>query len=338
MRSPDTTPPPLPLSPPPDPRKAGDRLRGRRPSIPPARTGEATPPRGLWPPGPSATGPMRRAPPNRHPPAPTVTSTGLQSYASTHGQPMDRFRAEAHRQEPGQYGDHTLHGPGDAEEARFRARPREAEGRTEAERPFASAPPGPPNRAPEGGRHKDRPPAPPPTRRRTAPDAQARARRDTRPRARRGEKGTGLPPPSEVARRRTGLGHETGGARTAWNGPTGALHRNHARCARHTDPGRGEGRGRRGSASAHTRKGQAGRTRGGIGPSPRNAQTPWNGVPAGEDKGHPDKMTRHTHTAGNAGEEGGARGEKRERAPAPTPQNCRERRAHTTRALQPPRQ
>ena len=199
-------------------------------------------------------------------------------------------------------------------------------------------PPGPPNRAPEGGRHKDRPPAPPPTRRRTAPDAQARARRDTRPRARRGEKGTGLPPPSEVARRRTGQGHETGGARTAWNGPTGALHRNHARCARHTDPGRGEGRGRRGSASAHTRKGQAGRTRGGIGPSPRNAQTPWNGVPAGEDKGHPDKMTRHTHTAGNAGEEGGARGEKRERAPAPTPQTCRERRAHTTRALQPPRQ
>ena len=36
--------------------------------------------------------------------------------------------------------------------------------------------------------------------------------------------------------------------------------------------------------------------------------------------------------------QGGAQGEKREPAPAPTPQTCRERRDHTTRALHPPRQ
>ena len=54
------------------------------------------------------------------------------------------------------------------------------------------------------------------------------------------------------------------------------------------------GRGRRGSASAHTHKGHAGKTRRATGPSPRNAQTAWNGVPASEDKGHPDGTARHT--------------------------------------------
>ena len=54
------------------------------------------------------------------------------------------------------------------------------------------------------------------------------------------------------------------------------------------------GSGRRGSASAHTRKGHAGTTRRATGPSTRNAHTAWNGVPASEGKGHPDRTARHT--------------------------------------------
>ena len=58
-------------------------------------------------------------------------------------------------------------------------------------------------------------------------------------------------------------------------------------------PGGGGG-GRRGSASAHTRKGHAGTTRRATGPSTRNAQTVWNGVPASEGKGQLDRTARHT--------------------------------------------
>ena len=46
--------------------------------------------------------------------------------------------------------------------------------------------------------------------------------------------------------------------------------------------------------SAHTHKGHAENTRRATGPSPWNAQTAWNGVPASEDKGHPDGTARHT--------------------------------------------
>ena len=80
-----------------------------------------------------------------------------------------------------------------------------------------------------------------------------------------------------------------------------------ARGAHATPPGRG-GNGRRGSASAHTRKGHTGTTRRATGPSARNAQTAWNGVPANEGKGHPDGTARHTHR----GTRGAGRG-KRER-------------------------
>ena len=70
----------------------------------------------------------------------------------------------------------------------------------------------------------------------------------------------------------------------------------------------GGGSGRRGSASAHTRKRHAGTTRRATGPSSRNAQTAWNGVPASEGKGHPDGTARHTQR----GTRGAGRG-KRER-------------------------
>ena len=102
------------------------------------------------------------------------------------------------------------------------------------------------------------------------------------------------PPPSKPNGARD-RGRTCGGARTTWNGPTSAQHGDRARCARHTNQGRGGGRrGRRGSASAHTHKGHAGNTRRATGPSPWNAQTAWNGLPASEDKGHPDETARHT--------------------------------------------
>ena len=96
-------------------------------------------------------------------------------------------------------------------------------------------------------------------------------------------------------------------AQTAWNGPTSAQRRDRARCARHTNQGGGGGRGHRGSASAHTHKGDTGNTRRATGPSPRNAQTAWNGVPASEDKRDPDRMARHTQR----GDRGPRRGKRR---------------------------
>ena len=117
------------------------------------------------------------------------------------------------------------------------------------------------------------------------------------PKPGRGETGPGRPPPStpDGARDR---GRTRGGARIAWNGPTSAQRRDRARCARHTTQGRGGGSGRRGRASAHTHKGHAGTTRRAAVPSSRNAETAPNGVPASEDKGHPDGTARHTRGAG----------------------------------------
>ena len=69
----------------------------------------------------------------------------------------------------------------------------------------------------------------------------------------------------------------------------------------------GGGSGGRGSASAHTHKGHAGNSRRATGPSSRNAQTAWNGVPASEGKGHPDGTARHTQR-GTRGAGRGKRG------------------------------
>ena len=96
----------------------------------------------------------------------------------------------------------------------------------------------------------------------------------------------------------------------------------------------GGGSGRRGSASAHTRKGHAGTTRRATGPSSRNAQTAWNGVPASEGKGHPDGTARHTQR----GTRGAGRG-KRERhntryrpePPEPAASAAHTRTGHCTR-------
>ena len=72
-------------------------------------------------------------------------------------------------------------------------------------------------------------------------------------------------------------------------------------------------------------------------PSSRNAQTTWNGVPAGEDKGHPDGATRYKHRDGREGGTAGGRGATRSCSGTALP-TCRECRAHINRALHLPRQ
>ena len=153
----------------------------------------------------------------------------------------------------------------------------------------------------------------------------ARGRRPRNPKPSRGEPGPDRPPPSTPDKARD-RGRTRGGARTKWNGPTSAQCRDHARCARHTTQ-RG-GSGHRESASAHTRKGHAGTTGRATGPSARNAQTAWNGVPASEGKGHPEGTARHTQR----GTRGAGRG-KQERhntryRPEPPPNRPRAPRTH----------
>ena len=117
---------------------------------------------------------------------------------------------------------------------------------------------------------------------------------------------TGPPPPqARQTEQGTGTGHaerhEPRG--TALPAPSGGTTR-----GAHATPPRGGGSGHRESASAHTRKGHAGTTRRATGPSERNAQTAWNGVPASEVKGDPDGSAHHTQRGTR-----GAGREKRER-------------------------
>ena len=93
-------------------------------------------------------------------------------------------------------------------------------------------------------------------------------------------------------------------------------------------PRRGGGRGRRDSASARTRKEHAGNTRKATKPSPRNAQTAWNGVPTSEDKGQPDRTLRHTQRGNRGAGGGGQRGRHKARhRPQPPGTGCE--RPHT---------
>ena len=132
------------------------------------------------------------------------------------------------------------------------------------------------------------------------------------------------PPQARQTEQGTGAGHAEG------HGPRGtALPAPSAGTTRgaHATPPRGGGSGRRGSASANTRKGHAGTTRRATGPSARNAQTAWNGVPASEGKGHPDGTARHTQR----GTRGAGRGkpERHNTRYRPEPPELAESAAHT---------
>ena len=118
------------------------------------------------------------------------------------------------------------------------------------------------------------------------------------------------------------------------NGPTSARHRDRARCARHTNQGRGGGKECRAIVSAHTHKGHAGNTRRATGPSTRNAQSAWNGVPASEDKGHPDGTAGNTQrrTRGAGTEKRGLHDTRcRPEPPEPAARAAHTRPGHCTR-------
>ena len=99
-------------------------------------------------------------------------------------------------------------------------------------------------------------------------------------------------------------------------------------------PTRGGGGVRCGSTSTHTRNGYAARSRRAARASPRNAQTAWNGVPAGEDKGRPGGTTRNTHRKGGEGREepkGKSENRHRPRPPRPAARAAHTRPGHCTR-------
>ena len=110
-----------------------------------------------------------------------------------------------------------------------------------------------------------------------------------------------------------------------------------ARTARPTPTNEGSTHSAGGQAHTHTNNGHAACTKRAIGPSSGDAKTALDGVPACEGKQHPDGTARNTHREGGE-ERGGKGGRKREPAPAPSPQTCRERCTHTNRALHPRRQ
>ena len=282
----------------------------------------ATPPLSPHPPtGPQATGAPAPTPPRGrgdHPPSPRQ-DRGAREIGRGRAYPHaptacsrrnheDQARPRQHARvphgprlgtvsehEPERYGGYALHGQSGAKDTRFVACPGKAEGRTEARQPPAPlAPPA----AQSGGRaHRPPPPPQPPPH----PPALERPRRADPPHGERtspsqvgGKRDRAAPPPSKRNGARD-RGRTRRGAQTAWKGPTSAKHRDCARCARHTNQGRGVGgNGRRGSASSHTHKRHAGNTRRATKPSPRNAQTAWNGVPASAGKGHPDGTASHT--------------------------------------------
>ena len=93
----------------------------------------------------------------------------------------------------------------------------------------------------------------------------------------------------------------------------------------------GGGRRRRGSASTHTHKGHAGSTRRATGRSSRNAQTAWNGVPAGEGKRHPDGTARHTQRGAGRGKRGRRDTRHRPGPPEPAASAAHTRPGHCTR-------
>ena len=224
------------------------------------------------------------------PPAPAAGShrnRGEQASPRQRARTPHRSRPEkAGEHEPERYGGHAPHDQNDASDTRFVACPGKAEGRNEAERPPALQ--APPAAQTGGTAHAPPPPQPapwhtnatdPPHWGRTAPSQVGGNRNRTAP--------PHITPDGARDRGRT-----RGGARTTWNRPTSAQCRDRAGCARHTT--QGGGGGRRGSASAPTRKGHAGTTKEATGPSSQIAQTAWNGVPASEGKGHPDRTARHT--------------------------------------------
>ena len=214
----------------------------------------------------------RPAPPPQ-PPAPTGTAGSKETCANAPGRRRDRAqRRQASTNQSGMGATPSMTRTTPVTPALLPAQGRQRDGMRQSDPP----PHWPPRLHKRGARHTGQ--APPPTRvRRTTPRGA-----NSRVPGRR-ENGTGPPPPPKASQ--TEHGTEAGHAER--HGPRGTA-------LPGANQGRGGGRGRRRSASAHTPTGHAGNTRRATGPSPRNAQTAWNGVPASQGKGHPDGTARHT--------------------------------------------
>ena len=321
-------PPPLSPLPPPPARKP----RGRRPEHPEGSRDDSPSPR-------QDRGAREGGRSRARPHAPAACSRRNQGEQAN---PRQRARAPhsprpetASEHEPERYGGHALHGESDASDTRFVACPGKAEGRTEAGQPPPHWPPWPHS---WGARRTGRPPPHTPH-----PPTQERPRRADPPRGERtgpsqvgGKRDRAAPPPqASQTEHGTGAGHAQGhGPRgTALPAPiTGT-----ARGAHATPTGEAGRRGAdtaRARAQTNTHKGHAGNTRRATGPSPRNAQTAWNGVPASEGKGHPDGTARHTQRRTH-GAERGKRGRKdtryRPEPPEPAASAAHTRPGHCTR-------
>ena len=290
--------------PPPRGRAGGPRRDPPPPAPLPARTprGRRPPPpeaEGMVPPRPGETAaPKSGAGARPAPPAPAACSCRNRGEQAN---PHQRARAPhgpgpetASKHEPEQYRPDALHDENDTSDTRFVACPRKGRG-TERGR-ATPRPNGPPGRTNGGGGAQAAPPPHPlphPPARERPGRADTPHRGHATPSQVGGKRERAAPPQACQTEQGTGAGHAEG------HGPRGtappAPSAGTAPGARATPPGGGgSGSGRRGSATAHTHKGHAGNTRKATGPSSRNAQTAWNGVPAREGKGHPDGTARHT--------------------------------------------
>ena len=144
----------------------------------------------------------------------------------------------ASEHEPEPYGGHALYGQSDASDTRFVACPGKAEGGTEAGR--SPAPLAPPAAQSEGTAHRLPPPPTPPPGAGTPRTRRPSPRGVHSPKPGRGETGPGRAP-TKQAKRSTGPAQDTRRGTDRVERPYQRAAPQCARCARHTNHGRGGG-------------------------------------------------------------------------------------------------
>ena len=155
--------------------------------------------------------------------------------------------------------------------------------------------------APDTRRPSQQWPATPPWGRPATTPAARSPHRACRPSQVGGNRDWTAPPKAHQMGQGTGPGHAEGHRPrgTALPAPSAETTR-----GAHATPPRGGGADAAG-ARAHTHaKGTRGLPEKATGPSSQNAQTAWNGAPASEGKGHPDKRARHKQRGTRGAERG----------------------------------
>ena len=195
----------------------------------------------------------------------------------------------------------------------------------------------PPGRTDQGNGTQASPPQNPPPGAGTPQTRRPTPRGAHSPKPGRVETGLGRPPPKNQPNGAWDRGSMRGGARTEWNGPTSAQHRDCAKRACQTNQGRGGGAWTpRERERTHTQMTRGEYQKGNrTEPAERTDRMEWHTSDRGQ--GTP-RRDGPPHTAQDT--RGGKRetGRTRHQAAARDPRTGRERRAHTTRALRPPRQ